>query len=156
MDSEHFVLKNAIVNDRENATKLASALGNRAIPLKESAAGYCAEKLKHIYTPRTKESLYPTQQLLHKIGLNTLFVAPILVNGHKFAGVIIVGMLVEDGLNENDQTLLCDIAAMLGANIYAKRLKQAAEKSSKVSREMLHSMIPSKVTPAYITIIDPT
>jgi len=81
---------------------------------------------------------------------------PILVSGHTFVGVIIVGMLVEDGLNENDQTLSCDIAAMLGANIYAKRLKQAAEKSSNVSIEMMHSMIPSKVTPAYITVIDAT
>mmetsp|Transcript_29057 Transcript_29057/g.60439 ORF Transcript_29057/g.60439 Transcript_29057/m.60439 type:complete len:978 (-) Transcript_29057:154-3087(-) len=145
VDSEHFVLKNATVNNRQHARKFVQALGNRAIPLEESAAGYCAKTLKPIYTPRTKESPYPTQQLLYRVGLNTMFVAPILVNGNKFAGVIVVGMATEDGLNENDQTLMCDIAAMLGANIYSKRLKQSAEKSNKVSREMLHSMIPPKV-----------
>ncbi len=139
------MLKNATVNNREHARKFAIALGNRAIPLRESAAGYCAQTLEPIYTPRTKESPYPTQQLLYNVGLNTMFVAPILVNGNKFAGVIVVGMTLEDGLNENDQTLMCEIAAMLGANIYSKRLKQSAEKSNKVSREMLHSMIPPKV-----------
>ncbi|KAL7528589.1 hypothetical protein ACHAXR_002521, partial [Thalassiosira sp. AJA248-18] len=34
---------------------------------------------------------------------------------------------------------------MLGANIYAKRMRRAAESSNKISREMLHSMIPAKV-----------
>ena len=51
-------------------------------------------------------------------------------------------MVQVDPFNEFDRILIQDIAKKLGINIYAKRIKHAAETSSKISREMLHSMIP--------------
>ena len=51
-------------------------------------------------------------------------------------------MVQVDPFNEFDRILIQDIAKKLGINIYAKRMKHAAETSSKISREMLHSMIP--------------
>jgi class 3 adenylate cyclase len=51
----------------------------------------------------------------------------------------------EDGFNEIDRMLVDNVAHMLAASIYSKRLRLAAESSNKVSREMLHSLIPAKV-----------
>lgn len=52
----------------------------------------------------------------------------------------------EDGFSEFDRILMKDVAAMLGASIYDKRLKFASECSSKVAQEILQSMIPPKVS----------
>lgn len=54
-------------------------------------------------------------------------------------------MVKEDAFQEYDRILISDVAAMLGANIYSKRMKHAAEMSNRISREMLHSMIPPNV-----------
>ncbi|EJK76660.1 hypothetical protein THAOC_01567 [Thalassiosira oceanica] len=70
---------------------------------------------------------------------------PILVNGVKFAGCVIVGSAQEDAFRDSDKLLIQDLASMLGANIYAKRMRRAAEKSNVIAREMLHSMIPRAV-----------
>ena len=58
---------------------------------------------------------------------------------------IVICMVKEDAFNEYDRILISDVAAMLGANIYSKRMKHAADTSNKISREMLHSMIPPNV-----------
>ena len=71
---------------------------------------------------------------------------PIVVNGDKFAGCILAFMEREDGFGETDRMLIGNVAEMLGAAIYSKRLRVATEISNKISREMLHSMIPPKVT----------
>ncbi len=155
MDSEHFIVKKVAVKNPKHASKMGMDAGEKGVikPLKGSAMGYCAETLKQHYCPRTKDSEFPVQRAVHSMGINSILVTPILVNGNKFAGVIVVAVTVEDGFKEHDRILISDIAAMLGANIYAKRMKLAAEKSNKVSREMLHAMIPSKVSAGIQSIL---
>ena len=136
------------VSKHEYAQKLGMEGGPDGvdIPLKGSIAGICAETLKQFYTPRTKESPYKPVALTHRLGLNTQLNTPIIINGDKFAGCIVTCMEREDGFSEIDQMLVNDVAHMFGASIYAKRLRLAAERSNTVSREMLHSMIPPKVS----------
>jgi hypothetical protein len=73
-------------------------------------------------------------------------VTPFCVHGQKFAGCIYGYMIEEDGFSETDRILLQDVASMLGSSIYNKRLKFAADCSNEVSREILHSMIPPRVS----------
>ena len=58
---------------------------------------------------------------------------------------VVICMVEVDAFREYDRILIQDIAKKLGVNIYAKRIKHAAEMSLKTSREMLHSMIPPYV-----------
>jgi len=51
----------------------------------------------------------------------------------------------EDAFQTSDRILIRDIATLLGANIYAKRLRKQTEESNRLSREMLHSFVPAKV-----------
>mmetsp|Transcript_7420 Transcript_7420/g.15293 ORF Transcript_7420/g.15293 Transcript_7420/m.15293 type:complete len:681 (+) Transcript_7420:230-2272(+) len=147
VDSEHFLVRNVTVNHRKHAIKMGFDAGDRGVvkPLKGTAVGSCAQTLKQHYTPRTKDSPFETHKLIYSMGINSVLATPILVDGNKFAGCIVVSLTIEDGFKVHDRILISDIAAMLGANIYSKRMKQAAEKSNKMSREMLHAMIPSKV-----------
>jgi hypothetical protein len=146
-NSETVIVKHATCVKQEYATKLGLEGGPDGVvlPLKAGAIAYCAETLEQHYTPRTKDSPYPNQRITHRLGLNTQLTTPIIVNRDKFAGCIIACMEPEDGFNEIDRMLVNNVAHMLGASIYSKRLRLAAEHSNKISREMLHSMIPAKV-----------
>jgi GAF domain-containing protein len=55
-------------------------------------------------------------------------------------------MREENAFSEADRELLNNVAGILGAAIYSKRLRIATESLNKILREMLHSMIPSKVS----------
>ena len=114
-------------------------------PLAGTAAGVCVDTLKEHYTPRTAESSFATHKVFYQQGLNTVLATPILVNGNKCAGCILLSMVDEDAFKKPDRVLISDIASLLGANIYSKRLRKASEESNKMSREMLHSFIPPKV-----------
>lgn len=115
------------------------------IPLKNSAAALCEKTLEQSYVPKTKESPYPHQKIVHRVGLNTQLNTPIIINGDKFIGCIAVYMEKEDAFSEIDRMLIKNVATILGASIHNKRLKLAAERSNKISGEILHSMIPPKV-----------
>jgi class 3 adenylate cyclase len=60
-------------------------------------------------------------------------------------GVILLTRREEDAFSKVDRILISDIGTLLGANMYAKRLRKASEDANKLSREMLHSFIPPKV-----------
>lgn len=111
-------------------------------PLKGTAVEECSKTLKSHYCPDIKNSPFETQRQISTMGLNSILATPILVDGNKFIGCIMICMVQVDPFNEFDRILIQDIAKKLGVNIYAKRIKHAAEVSSKISREMLHSMIP--------------
>jgi len=113
--------------------------------LEGTAAGVCAETLKEEYTPRTQHSRFITHKVFYRAGVNTVLATPILVNGNKCAGCILLARKAEDGYKKSDRVLISDIGLLLGANIYAKRLLKQANESKKRSREMLHSFIPPKV-----------
>ena len=146
-DSDTLIVKHATVTKQEYAIKLGLQGGPDGveIPLKSSAAGVCRQTLRQYYTPRTKESSFLGEQITHRTGLNTQLTTPIMVNGDKFVGCIVTCMEQEDGFSEIDRMLVNNVAHMLGASIYSKRLRLAAESSNKVSREMLHSLIPPQV-----------
>ena len=133
---------------QEYVTKLGLEGGPNGVvfPLKNSAAALCEKTLEQSYVPKTKESPYPNQKVTHRIGLNTQLTTPIIINGDKFIGCIVVAMAKEDAFSEIDRMLIKSVATMLGASIQNKRLKLAAESSNKISREILHSMIPPKVS----------
>lgn len=135
------------VSKHEYAIKLGLEGGPDGVeaPLKGSAAALCAKTLQQSYVPRTGESPYPGQKITHRVGLNTQLTTPIIINGDRFAGCIVACLEREDGFSEIDRMLINNVAHMLGASIYSKRLRLAAESSNKISREMLHSMIPAKV-----------
>lgn len=146
-DAEHMVVKQVTVNRKEHAIHLGMNEGFKGVvkKLKGTAVGVCAKTLKQHYSPRIKDSKFETQKQIHAMGLNTILATPILVDGNKFVGCIMICMRQEDAFKEYDRILISDVAAALGANIYAKRMRHSAELSNKISREMLHSMIPEKV-----------
>lgn len=114
-------------------------------PFSETAAAVCSKTLEQMYCPRTGESPYPAHKMPHRVGMNTVLITPIIVQGKKFIGFLMTYMEIEDGFNETDRLLIKNIAALLGASIYNKRLKLANERSNKIAREIIHSMIPDKV-----------
>ncbi|KAL3823762.1 hypothetical protein ACHAXA_004855 [Cyclostephanos tholiformis] len=147
-DAEHIIVKGMAVKKRGYAEKMGpdvGKFGGIVKPIKDSMVGLCAKTLQQQYCPRTKDSKFEIQRMMHTKGINTILVTPILVNNNNFSGAIVISMKQEDAFREYDRILIGDIAAMLGANIYAKRMRNAAEKSYRISREMLHTMIPSKV-----------
>lgn len=146
-DADHVIIKQVAVNKREFAATMAAEgrVDGVVKPLKDTACGECAKTLKQHYTPRTLDSKFPAHRQIATIGINTVLVTPIVVNGCQFVGAIVICMQEEDAFKEHDKILVNDVANMLGANLYAKRLRQAAETSNAISREMLHSMIPEKV-----------
>ena len=147
VDANHFTIRKVTVHRRDHATKLGIDFeqSDSKIPLEDSAVGHCAKTLEPLYTPRTKESKFKLHKKIHAMGLNTVLTTPILVNGNKFAGCLNMGLVEEDALTKHDQLLVKDIAAILGASIYAKRMQRAIEASNRVSQELLHSFIPPKV-----------
>lgn len=147
VDANHFTIRKVTVHRRDHATKLGIDFeqSDSRIPLEDSAVGHCAKTLEPLYTPRTKESKFKLHKKIHAMGLNTVLTTPILVNGNKFAGCLNMGLVEEDALTKHDQLLVKDIAAILGASIYAKRMQRAMEASNRVSQELLHSFIPPKV-----------
>ena len=147
-DAEHIIVKGVFVKKKRYAEKMGLDGGNYGgvvKPLKDTMVGLCAETLQQQYCPRTKDSEFEVQRMMHTTGINTILATPILVNNYNFAGAVVISMKEEDAFKDYDRILIQDIAAMLGANIYAKRMRMAAEHSNRISREMLHSMIPSKV-----------
>jgi len=153
--SEQFLLKrvNAKKKNTEGAFSFSSPssfdlevlISDYNRPLKGTAAGVCADTLKENYTPRTRDSPFATHTVFYQTGVNTVLVTPILVNGNKCAGCILLTRKEEDGYKKPDRVLISDIGLLLGANIYAKRLLKEADETKKRSREMLHSFIPPKV-----------
>ncbi|KAL7462136.1 hypothetical protein ACHAXS_002527 [Conticribra weissflogii] len=150
-DSENVIVKQITANTRDHVSKMGMDGGIDGVvkPLNGTAAGVCARTLEQHYTPRTKDSPFETQRIVYTMGLNSVLATPILVNGNKFVGCIVICMVKEDAFREVDRILINDIAAMLGANIYCKRMRQSSDRSNKVAREMLHSMIPAKVSSSY-------
>lgn len=153
-DSEHMLVKQITVNKQEHMVMGLDKgfLGGGRWedegyikPLKGTAVEECSKTLKPHYCPNIKDSPFETQRQISTMGVNTILATPILVNGNKFIGCIMICMVEQDAFNEFDRILIQDIAKKLGVNIYAKRIKHAAEQSSKISREMLHSMIPQCV-----------
>ena len=142
------IYKHVTVSKREYATQLGLEGGPDGLvkPINETAAALVSTTLKQHYCPRTKESPYPAQRMVGKMGLNSALLTPIIVDGDKFAGCIVACVEREDAFGETDRTLMENVASMLGAAIYSKRLKLASEISNKISRDILHSMIPPKVS----------
>ena len=147
VDANHFTIRKVTVHRRDHATKLGIDFeqSDSRIPLEDSAVGHCAKTLEPLYTPRTRESKFKLHKKIYAMGLNTVLTTPILVNGNKFAGCLNMGLVEEDALTKHDQLLVKDIAAILGASIYAKRMQRAIEASNRISQELLHSFIPPKV-----------
>lgn len=114
-------------------------------PYEGTAAGIVVKTLKEHYTPRTEFSDFPTHKVFYTQGLNSVLATPILVNGNQCMGVILLSKPEEDAFPKPDRVLISDIATLLGANIYSKRLRKASDEANKLSREMLHSFVPPKV-----------
>ncbi|KAL3779874.1 hypothetical protein ACHAW5_002062 [Stephanodiscus triporus] len=147
-DAEHIIVKGVAVKKKQYAEEMGldgGVYGGVVKPLKGTMVGKCFETRQQLYCPRTKDSDFEVQRMLHTVGINTVLATPILVNNHQLAGGIVISMKEEDAFKDYDRIIIQDIAAMLGANIYAKRMRKAAENSNRISREMLHTMIPSKV-----------
>ena len=146
-DSETVIVKHATVTKQEYAKRLRLQGGPEGVefPLKNSLLNVCRRSLQQFYIPRTKESSLQSVQITYACGLNTQLTTPIIVNGDKCAGCIVTVMEQEDGFSEIDRMLVNNVAHMLGASIYSKRLRLAAESSNKISREILHSLIPPQV-----------
>lgn len=161
--SEHFNLKRIIAKPRKggsirlSTTSASSTTSSSADfdlycldsddkrPLEGTAAGVCSKTLKEHYTPQTRYSPFATHRVFYEKGYNTVLVTPILVNGNKWAGCILLSKQATDAFKKSERVIISDIGLLLGANIYAKRLLKEADESKKRSREMLHSFIPPKV-----------
>ncbi|KAL9178544.1 hypothetical protein ACHAXT_001882 [Thalassiosira profunda] len=150
---DHFLYKRVSVKRRESFdTKTSPSSMDLEVldsdtkrPLEGTAAGECVRTLRQHYTPRTCESPFETHKVLYRQGLNSALVTPILVNGGRATGVILLPKGPEDAFKKSDRVLISDIGLLLGANIYAKRLLKATEESKHRQREMLQSFIPQKI-----------
>ena len=135
IDADHIIIKGVAVQHRKHATKLGlEGINNKSKkngtnggkggpggagvikPIKDTMVGTCAITLEQQYCPKTSESKLETQRMMHTIGINSILATPILVNGNKFAGAIVISMTKEDAFREYDRILIMDIASMLGAN----------------------------------------
>jgi class 3 adenylate cyclase len=157
--SDHFLLKRVEVKRNEKDVSGAASAASMSSttldldyldsdykrPYEGTAAGIVTKTLKEHYTPRTKDSHFATHKVFYKQGLNSVLATPILVNGNQCMGVILLSRKEEDAFPKPDRVLISDIATLLGANIYAKRLRKSSEEANKLSREMLHSFVPPKV-----------
>lgn len=158
--SDHFYMKRLIAVSRKDMRLSSTSVSSSASfydfdlycldsddkrPLEGTAAGVCAKTLKEHYTPQTRCSPFATHKVFYEKGYNTVLVTPILVNGNKWAGCILLSKQAEDAFTKSERVIISDIGLLLGSNIYAKRLLKEADESKKRSREMLHSFIPPKV-----------
>ncbi|KAL7528590.1 hypothetical protein ACHAXR_002522 [Thalassiosira sp. AJA248-18] len=89
-DAEHIIVKGVAVKKRQHAMKMG--FGGAVKPIKDTMVGVCASTLQQQYCPRTAESKLKTQQMMHTVGINSILATPILVNGSKFAGAIVISM----------------------------------------------------------------
>ena len=143
-DEQHIMVKGVVANKREHTVKIIGNSGN-VKKLKDTMAGVAAETLEQQYCPSTEHSEFQCQRELQSIGINTVLVTPILVNGSKFAGAIVICMEDRDAFKFYDRLLIQDIASMLGANVYAKQMRNEATRSIDIAKEMLNSFVPPKV-----------
>ena len=143
-DEHHIIVKGVVANKREHTVKIIGNSGN-VKKLKDTMAGLAAETLKQQYCPSTEHSAFQCQRDMSSIGINTVLVTPILVNGSKFAGAIVICMEERDAFKYYDRLLIQDIASMLGANVYAKRMRKEATRSNDIAKEMLNCFVPPKI-----------
>ncbi len=145
-DPDHVMIRTLAAESRRDIENSGISFEGVVMPLKGMMLGVVAETLEQQYCPRLKDSTFEQHQVLHRnVGLNSILTTPIVGANNNFVGAIILYMKEEDAFSEHDQILVQDIASMLGAILYAKRMRRAADNSHKISRKMLHSMIPSKV-----------
>ena len=143
-DPDHVMMRTIAVQSQLDAINVG--LNGVVKPLKGSMVGVVAETLEQQYCPSLKESTFTYHQHLYlNAGINSILTTPILGAQNNFVGAIVLSMLEVDAFSEHDRILIQDIASMLGAILYAKRMRRAADNSQKISQKMLHSMIPSKV-----------
>ena len=86
---------------------------DRRKPLTGTAAGACVRTLKDHHTPRTADLPFDTHRVFHRNGLNTVLITPILVNGNKITGRIMLTRRPEDGFLKLDQVIIPDIGLIL-------------------------------------------
>ena len=113
-------------------------------PLKGTAVNYCAETLRSLHARCGSKSTFADHKVLYASGMNSFVNTPFLLGGKKFAGCLNVAS-EKNNFTDYDIILIQDIAAILGAQIYAKRLQKAEQKSHTVSKALLHSLIPETV-----------
>jgi hypothetical protein len=144
-DPDHVRILSLATEIRHDIEKLGINI-DAVMPLKGMMLGVVAETLEQQYCPRLKDSVFEQHQELHRnLGVNSILTTPIVGASNNFVGAIILYMAEENAFNEQDRILVQDIASMLGAILYAKRMRRAADNSHKISQKMLQSMIPSKV-----------
>jgi hypothetical protein len=149
MDPDHVMIRSLVVRDRRDIESVENAgiiFDGVVMPLKGMMLGVVVETLEQQYCPSLKESNFEQHKVLYRnAGVNSILTTPILGAQNNFVGAIILYMKDTDAFSEHDRILIQDIASMLGAILYAKRMRRAADNSHKISQKMLHSMIPSKV-----------
>eukprot|EP00985_Skeletonema_marinoi_P023285 scaffold15419_cov206-Skeletonema_marinoi.AAC.2 len=150
--SDHFLIKRVLVTTNiENGELSPSSFELEVMdsdferPLDGTACGVACRTLREHYAPRTEESLFDTHKALYETGYKSTLTVPILVNGKKCAGAILIPRKEEDGFSKQSRVLISDIACILGSNLYSKRLRKATEESNKMSRQILNSFVPAKV-----------
>eukprot|EP00986_Skeletonema_menzelii_P011622 scaffold6065_cov154-Skeletonema_menzelii.AAC.2 len=150
--SDHFLLKRVEVKkNMKNGELSPSSLELEVMdsdferPLDGTACGVACRTLREHYAPRTKDSPFDTHKVLYEVGFKSTLTVPILVNGKKCAGAMLIPHLEEDGFSKQTRVLISDIACILGSNLYSKRLRKATEESNKMSRQILNSFVPAQV-----------
>jgi len=160
-ETDYFLLKRVVVVRHDEQNGEAAAEGSFEAksnsfdlkylnsddkrPLTGTACGVCTSTMKEQYIPDTSTSKFSTHQVLYRNGMNSVLCVPILVNGSKCCGAILLCRPALDGFSKQDRVLLADMALLLGTNIYAKRMVAESAKSLKRQREMLQSVIPLQV-----------
>jgi hypothetical protein len=145
-DPDHVMIRSLATESRHDIENVGITFEGVVMPMKGMMLGVVAETLEQQYCPRLKESTFEQHQELHRnVGVNSILTTPIVGANNNFVGAIILYMREENAFSEHDRILVQDIASMLGAILYAKRMRRAADNSHKISQKMLHSMIPSKV-----------
>lgn len=151
--SDHFLLKRVMVITKEhnNGESSQSSIELEVMdsdferPLDGTACGVACRTLREHYAPRTKDSPFDTHKALYNAGFLSTLTVPILVNGKKCAGAMLIPRKEEDGFSKQSRVLISDIACILGSNLYSKRLRKATEESNRMSRQILKSFVPAKV-----------
>lgn len=155
--SDHFHLKRVLVTtnnnmEHKNGVELSPSSIELEVmdsdfqrPLDGTACGVACRTLREHYAPRTKDSPFDTHKALYNAGYKSTLTVPILVNGKKCAGAMLIPRKEEDGFSKQSRVLISDIACILGSNLYSKRLRKATEESNRMSRQILKAFVPAKV-----------
>lgn len=160
-ETEYFLLKRVVVvrHDKRNGEAVSGCSfeansnsfdleylnSDDRRPLAGTACGVCTSTMKEQYFPDLRTSQFSTHQVLRRNGMNSVLCVPILVNGSKCCGAILLCRPALDGFSKQDRVLLADMALLLGANIYAKRMVAESAKNLRRQRDMLQSVIPPQV-----------